>query len=120
MPLAVRFLPERKLVPLLCLAVIGAPMARMGVSHFVPQYPAAQYVLTPCRVDSLAMGVLLAIGWRKQEWKARFLRHKQLAFMICSLFLIAVAYLAFWNPSQYSPAMGTWGFSWCAGQTGEV
>src|SRR5580700_6703131 len=111
MPLAVRFLPERKLVPLLCLAVIGAPMARMGVSHFVPQYPAAQYVLTPCRVDSLAMGVLLAIGWRKQEWKARFLRHKQLALMICSLLLIAVAYLAFWNPSQYSPAMGTWGFS---------
>jgi peptidoglycan/LPS O-acetylase OafA/YrhL len=111
MPLAVRFLPQRRLVPLLCLAVVGAPMARLVVSHLVPQHPAAAYVLTPCRVDALAMGVILAVGWRKQEWKVRFLRHRLLAITVCSLLLIAVAFLAFWRPSQYSKAIGTWGFS---------
>jgi peptidoglycan/LPS O-acetylase OafA/YrhL len=111
MPLAVRFLPQRRLVQLLCLAVVGAPITRLVISHFVPQHPAAPYVLTPCRMDALAMGVLLAVGWRNQEWKDRFLRHKVLAFMVCSLLLMAVAYLAFWNPAQYSKAMISWGFS---------
>jgi len=111
MPLAVRFLPLRKLVPILCLAVIGAPMARLAVLHLAPQHPAAPYVLTLCRADALSMGVLLAVGWRNQEWKARFRRHRTLAFALCSLSLIAVAFLTFWNPSPYSRAAAAWGFS---------
>jgi peptidoglycan/LPS O-acetylase OafA/YrhL len=111
MPLALRFLPQRRLVPLLCLAVIGAPMARLAVSHLVPQHPAAQYVLTLCRADALSIGVLLAVGWRNEEWKARFLRHRMLVFTLCSLPLIAVAFLTFWNPSPYSQAAAAWGLS---------
>jgi peptidoglycan/LPS O-acetylase OafA/YrhL len=111
MPLAVRFLPERRLVPLLCLAVFGSPMARVGVSHFAPQHPAAQYVLTLCRADALSMGVLLAIGWRKEEWKYRFLRHRRLAFFVFSLPLIAVVYLTYWNPTPYTRAAAIWGLS---------
>jgi peptidoglycan/LPS O-acetylase OafA/YrhL len=111
MPLAVRFLPQQKLVPLLCLAIIGAPMARLAITHLVPQHPAAPYVLTLCRADALSMGVLLAIGWRNQRWKARFVRHRTLVFTLCSLPLIAVAFLIFWNPSPYSLAVAAWGFS---------
>jgi len=95
----------------LCLAVIVAPIARLAVLHLAPQHPAAHYVLTLCRADALSMGVLLAVGWRKQEWKARFLRHSTLAFTLCSLALIAVAFLAFGNPSPYSQAMAAWGLS---------
>jgi peptidoglycan/LPS O-acetylase OafA/YrhL len=111
MLLAVRFLPKRRLVPLLCATVVGAPVARLVVSHLVPQHPAAAYVLTPCRVDALAMGVILAVGWRKPEWKVRFLRHRMLVFTVYSLLLIAAGFLAFWSPFQYSKAIGTWGFS---------
>lgn len=114
MPLAVRFLPQRWLVPLLCLAVLGSPVARVGVSHFVPQHPAAQYTLTLCRADALSMGVLLAIGWRNEEWKARFQRHRRLVFSVFSLLLIAVVYMAYWNPSPYTRAAAIWGLS-CVG-----
>ena len=110
-PLAVRFLPQRKVVPLMCLAVVGAPLARLLVSHLAPQHAAAPYVLTPCRVDALAMGVILAVGWRKEEWKVRFLRYRRPVFAVCALLLIGVAYLALWRPSQYSEPMITLGFS---------
>ena len=111
MPLAVRFLPRRRLVPLLFVAIVGAPMLRVAVSHFIPAHPAAQYVLTPCRVDSLAMGVLLAVGWRDERWKAAFLRYRTLIYAFSLLLLIGVVYLALWKPSQYSPTMAVWGFS---------
>jgi len=111
MPLAVRFLPQRWLVPLLCLAVLGSPVARVAVSHFVPLHPAAKYELTVCRADALSMGVLLAIGWRKQEWKARFLRHKRLAFSVFLLPFIAVLYLTYMNPSPYTRAAAVWGLT---------
>jgi peptidoglycan/LPS O-acetylase OafA/YrhL len=111
MPLAVRFLPQRRLVPLLCLAVFGSPVARVAISHFAPQHPAAEYVLTLCRADALSMGVLLAIGWRKEEWKARFLRHRRLAFFVFSLPLAAVVYLTYLNPSPYTHAAALWGLS---------
>ena len=111
MPLAVRFLPQRKLVPLLFLAVVGAPLARVALIYLVPQHPAAPYVLTLCRADALSIGVLLAVAWRTQKWKDRFLRHKTLALTLCCLPLIAAASLMFLNPSPYSLAAAAWGFS---------
>lgn len=111
MPLAVRFLPRHRLVPLLCIAIVGAPMIRVAVSHFIPTHPAAQYVLTPCRADALAMGVLLAVGWREESWKAAFLRYRTLIYAFNLLLLVGAVYLALWKPSQYSSAMAVWGFS---------
>jgi len=111
MPLAVRFLPRRKLVPLLFVAIIGAPMVRVAVAHFIPAHPAAQYVLTPCRLDSLAMGVLLAVGWREERWKAAFLRYRTAIYTFSLMLLTGVVYLALWKPSQYSSTMAVWGFS---------
>jgi peptidoglycan/LPS O-acetylase OafA/YrhL len=110
-PLAVRFLSRRKLVLLLWLAVVGAPIARLVVSGLVPQHPAAQYMLTPCRADALSMGVLLAIGWRDEHWRARFLHFKTFVFAAFFLSLVAVVYLGLREPSQYSRAMAAWGFS---------
>ena len=111
MPLAVRFLPLRKLVPLLLLAVIGAPIARVAFMHLVPQHPAAPYVLTLCRADALSIGVLLAAAWRNREWKDRFLRYRTWALILCCLPLTATAFLMFLNPSPYSRAAAAWGFS---------
>jgi peptidoglycan/LPS O-acetylase OafA/YrhL len=111
MPLAVRFLTRRMLVPLLCFAIVGAPAVRVAVSHFIPAHPAAQYVLTLCRADTLAMGVLLAIGWREERWKATFHRYRTLIYFFSVLLFIGVVYLALWKPSQYSPAMAVWGFT---------
>jgi len=111
MPLAVRFLPRRILVPLLGLTILGAPAVRVAVAHFIPAHPAAQYVLTVCRADALALGVLLAVGWRDERWKAAFLQYRQLIYSFNLFLLIGVVYLALWKPSQYTHAMALWGFT---------
>jgi peptidoglycan/LPS O-acetylase OafA/YrhL len=76
----------------------------------VPAHPAAP-LLTACRADAIAMGVLLALGWRNEKCKALFYRYRTLVFAACLLLLAAYLYLAIWNPSQYTPEMYAWGFS---------
>jgi peptidoglycan/LPS O-acetylase OafA/YrhL len=110
-PLAVRFLAPRQLVPLLCLAIAGAPLARIACERYLPLHPAAPYMLTACRADALAMGVLLAVGWRDPRWKTRFLKHRGLLVFGSAPLLIVFLYLALWSPSQYSYGMAAWGFS---------
>jgi peptidoglycan/LPS O-acetylase OafA/YrhL len=109
-PLAILFLARRKLLAFLCLAIVVAPVLRVLLHRYLPSHPAAQYTLTICRVDALAMGVLVAIAWRNEEWKTK-LRERQ-SFIIAAVFLLLVAFalLTIWQPSQYSLTM-TWGLS---------
>jgi peptidoglycan/LPS O-acetylase OafA/YrhL len=91
--------------------VIGAPMARLAILQLAPGHPAAHYVLTICRADALSMGVLLAVGWRNEECKTRFLRHKGVILALFSMVLLAVVILAFLNPQPYSRAAAIWGLT---------
>ena len=92
-------------------AIIGAPVLRMFLHERLLAHPAAPYMLTPCRADALAMGVLLAFGWRSDRWKAAFQRYQAPIYGTCFLLLCAFLYLAIWRPSQYSLVMYCWGFS---------
>ena len=110
-PLGIRFLAQRKLVPLLCSIVVMVPVGRVLLHQHLTAHPAAQYTLTICRADALAMGVLLAIGFRSELWRERFIRYRP--FVVAGvLFLLAgFVYLSAWQPSQYSLSMAAWGFS---------
>jgi len=110
MPLAVRFLPKRALVGGLFLAIAGAPVLRLVVFRLSHSH-AAQYMLTPCRADALAMGVLLAVGWREDSWRARFFRYKKIIYGVTALLFACVVSLAVSSPSPYSYATAAWGFS---------
>jgi peptidoglycan/LPS O-acetylase OafA/YrhL len=110
MPLAVRFLPRRRLVPLLLTSSVAAPIARILVFKLSATH-AKQYMLAPCRADALAMGVLLAVCWRDERWKIQILSRKKLLFSAALLLLTGALYLAYLNPSPYSYAMTVWGFS---------
>lgn len=110
-PLAIRFLERRRLVLLLCLAVVTAPLARVLFHQHLTTHPAAQYILTICRADALAMGVLLAVVWKNELWKAKIYRCQRLMSGVVLLLLGAVVYLSIWQPSQYSLTMAAWGFS---------
>jgi len=111
MPLAVRFLPRQRLVQLLCVAIVGAPVARLACIKYLRHHPAAPYMLTVCRADALAMGVLLAIAWRDERWRGLFFRHRFFVAATTSALLLAVTYMTVWKPSQYSLSMSAWGFS---------
>jgi peptidoglycan/LPS O-acetylase OafA/YrhL len=111
-PWVVRFASKRGLVTSLILTILGAPVARMLVfKYIVPTHGAAPYVLTPCRADALAIGVLLAVGWRDSQWKAWMQRHLGGLYAALALLFLGILYLMVAGKSQYSYAMTVWGYS---------
>jgi peptidoglycan/LPS O-acetylase OafA/YrhL len=72
-PLLVWVLPRRWLA-LACVALVGIAFAlRFGI-HRTTYNATAAYVLTPARVDALAMGALVAIAAREPGWWPRIRR----------------------------------------------
>lgn len=110
-PSIIRLISGRKLLFALFVAIIFPPVFRILLHAYLPVHPDAPYMLTVCRADALAMGVLLAFGWRNERWKAAFYRRKMPIYLACSLLACAFLYLAIWKPSQYSFAMYSWGFT---------
>jgi peptidoglycan/LPS O-acetylase OafA/YrhL len=112
MPSIVRFLSRRGLVKLLISVIIGAPLIRILVyKYIVPTHGSAPYVLTPCRADALAMGVLLALVLRQERSRAFLQGHLKMIYGVLGLLLLGVLYLALVAYSQYSYAMTVWGYS---------
>ena len=110
MPLAMRFLPKRRLVLLLVATIMLAPVGR-ALAYAWIHSSAAWYVATPFRADALAMGVLLAIALRNERWKARLVRSRRPIYGMFALLGCGVFSLAVWNPATEMRARAVWGFS---------
>jgi peptidoglycan/LPS O-acetylase OafA/YrhL len=68
-PLLVRYLSERTLVVLLMMAVCISPVLRWLSFIYLPSYSQIHLFSTPCHSDSLAVGVLCAIWWRRASFR---------------------------------------------------
>jgi peptidoglycan/LPS O-acetylase OafA/YrhL len=62
LPLLVMFLTPATLKRVLIAAVFVAPAIRLLLDWSHPDFPMLQYMLFPCRMDSLALGGLLAVS----------------------------------------------------------
>jgi peptidoglycan/LPS O-acetylase OafA/YrhL len=72
-PLLVWMLPSRRLA-VVCLALVaGAFALRLGI-HRTTFNATAAYVLTPARMDALALGALVALALREPAWWPRVRR----------------------------------------------
>ena len=72
-PLVVWVLPRRRLA-LVCLGLVaGAFALRLGI-HRTTFNATAAYVLTPARMDALALGALVAVAAREPSWWPRVRR----------------------------------------------
>lgn len=110
MPLAVRFLPKRRLVRLLLATILLSPVLRLLVAKWMPSH-ATQYVATPLRADALAMGVLLAVALRDKNWYARLTRNQNWLYATIVLLFSGVLYLAVRTPAPGGIAQAVWGLS---------
>jgi peptidoglycan/LPS O-acetylase OafA/YrhL len=111
-PWIVRLASKRGLIVSLILGIFGAPVARMLVFKYIaPTHGAAPYVLTVCRADALAMGVLLAVGWRDALWRAWIQCHLGKLYVFLGLLSLGILYLMVAGKSPYSLAMSVWGYS---------
>src|SRR5277367_3970535 len=65
-PPLIRFLSTRKLVTVLAATILTAPLLRFAFfRYWSPRTFAAVFVM-PCRADTLAWGILLAVAWRDE------------------------------------------------------
>jgi peptidoglycan/LPS O-acetylase OafA/YrhL len=111
-PLLIHRLDRSKLILVTGSLAIGALLLRCALYPFVSQ--AAIYVLTPCRLDGLALGALIALIMRGNDGPATLQR---LARTLCPVILLVAAalavYLKGWR--QYGFLIQTLGYSLTAG-----
>jgi peptidoglycan/LPS O-acetylase OafA/YrhL len=117
-PPLIRFLSLRKLVWVLASAIIVAPIVRFVVfQYWFPGTLAPAYLL-PCRADTLALGILLAIAWRNPAFRLLLARRRRsLQVVLLLLFLGACASIP-WMVGDISFFRATVGFSWLAAMYG--
>lgn len=109
LPAIIRFVSERHL-PYVLLACVGAaPLIRTAFYLLLPHAGIACYVLLPCRMDSLMLGVLAAWAVRKGIRVPRKILY--IAFLIFGVGMLALTFKA---PDQSSPLMMIMGYTWLA------
>ncbi len=107
-PVLVLLLPRRRLA-LLCVALVGAAFAlRLGI-HRTTFNATAAYVLTPARMDALAMGALVAIGAREPGWWPRIRRAAPPALAV-SVAAVAAVWIRQGGLFGGDPVVQVWAF----------
>lgn len=112
-PLVVRLLSTRLLAIFLACIVTIAPLLRI----FLLARNANTWlvsVLMPCRADSLAIGMLSALFWRRERFRARLSNHAGLLYISLTLLSVGVVGLWKWSPQSETQSMETFGFTWLA------
>lgn len=109
-PLAVRKLNVRKLTIVLACIVVLAPLLRAIVLSSRLNCLGA-YVLMPCRVDALCLGMLCAIAKRNERIWSLLVNKRSYIFYSFCFFLGSAAFLAFKKVPFCSWVMITAGFS---------
>jgi peptidoglycan/LPS O-acetylase OafA/YrhL len=111
-PLVIRFLDGARLRALLLLIIFSAPLLR-AYFYFTEQPLAPHgYVFTPCRADSLALGMLAAIYWRDERFRSWLSTRRRSLFVLVTVLFAGMAALWRWysNPLLFLPL--TIGLSW--------
>ncbi len=91
LPLLIRFVPRNKLPFLLLTLIFAAPIARMTVLYLPPQSTFAAYVLMPCRMDALLIGVLAAFIIRQEQARQYLVAHLRAIYILLLLLICALA-----------------------------
>ena len=114
-PFAVLWMSKRQLQWLIGAIGVIVPLARLIFTYRLPPHdPYAIYLLTPFRIDGIAMGSMLALLLEEQSWQERLKRWSGAAAVLTS-----VVYLALWTivghvnffPQAYSPIFNGAGYT---------
>ena len=119
-PLLVFYLPIRWLtrVSLACIGISLLLRCALVISGVMPQH--APYFLTPCRLDPLAVGALLAILARSSPPLRRVRMTALIATLVTALSLFAVAFNNGWTLDHFNHVTMTAGYTLVAGFFGSA
>jgi peptidoglycan/LPS O-acetylase OafA/YrhL len=107
-PLLVWWLPRRRLAAL-CVGLVAGAFALRFAIHRTTFNATAAYVLTPARMDALALGALVAIAAREPAWWPRV---RRIAPWVLALSVAAVAAVWIGQGGFFGgdPAVQVWAF----------
>lgn len=91
-PLLVFLLDRRRLTIVLLAMVVLSPVLRLITMLAAPEQERVQYLFTLCRLDTIAVGCLLAVVVRAvdvQRWRERFIRASLIILPVLALLAIA-------------------------------
>jgi len=115
-PFVVRKFDERFLLRFLAVVAVLAPLLRLGIRHYygLPRGAYAAYILMPCRADSLAVGMLIALLWRRQAWQEWVKLNSRAIGLLVGVLFAGAIFLTFDYPDRYLPLTQILGHSWLA------
>ena len=100
-PVAIRWISIRRLVVLLAAVVWAAPVLRFAMYTYLPKLSYLAGFAMPCRADALALGILAAIGWRREAFRRMLETRPAVLWSFTCVAFLMVAGLA---PTLVRPA----------------
>jgi peptidoglycan/LPS O-acetylase OafA/YrhL len=113
-PLCVRYFSRRALAVFLIFVTVAAPALRLLVRGHGSSGPWLAYRLMPCRADSLAIGMLMAMLWRAPRMRAWLTENSILLYGLFFVLLAGVAFLWRWYSDPLVALTQTIGYTWIA------
>jgi peptidoglycan/LPS O-acetylase OafA/YrhL len=113
-PPLIRFLSLPRLVFLLAGTICVAPVLRSLVFRYWSEGNHAAAFAMPCRADALALGVLLAIGWRRDRVRLFPEEHRVLLQRVLLALFLGVGGLLWWLVRPANTVTVTIGYTWLA------
>jgi len=112
-PPLIRFFDVRKVTWILAATICAAPLIRTTVYRITQDSFAASFPM-PCRADSLACGVLLAIAWRKPAFHDFLRAHPRLLRNLLLVLFLGVGALLWWLVRPDNLVQISIGYTWIA------
>jgi len=112
LPLLIRLVNPRRIIPVLVVAILAAPVLR-GALLLAFGDPAglACYVLLPCRWDSLLLGVVAALAVRQSAFLVWFDRHRHWVQLYAGLAGVGSLALLWQSQSRLDPSLAFLGYT---------
>jgi peptidoglycan/LPS O-acetylase OafA/YrhL len=114
LPLIVYVCSPRKLPYLLAALVLLAPALRALIVFAWPDRSPVNYILMPCRADSLLLGVLAAFAVRVPAVLEDLKSNSRRLYWVLGALLCGVAVIGFGRQPSVSVFMSVFGYAWLA------
>ncbi len=94
--------------------IAAAPLLRIVLLVEPRERPAWSAASMPCRADSLAIGMLAAVFWRKETFRRWLSERSGVLYAILAALFTGVVALWMWAPESQTFGMESIGFTWLA------
>jgi peptidoglycan/LPS O-acetylase OafA/YrhL len=101
LPWLLRAVPRPAQPSVLLTMVVAAPFFRLAALGLLPHGLVTGFVLTPCRMDTLLLGVLLAWVLRDEEWKAKLAARRKIILALLAMAVMAALGYGFIDPGPW-------------------